>query len=237
MAIVGASFLLSALVLMLLPADQIEEKTENQSSLMNDMKLGFQYVWKRKILITLGAGFLTAGLGLGFIHPLAIFIVTDRLGLTEDYLQWLFVANGSAMIIGGGLTMALANRIPPHVLVMLGMGIMGIGITIIGWSTHFWLTMGAEFMIGLFMPALHIGISTIILKNTEEAFVGRVNGILTPLFMGAMVVTMSLAGELKLHFSIISIYQISALFFVLGVLVMVPMFRLTRSEGEKLPAN
>ncbi|MDF2668046.1 MAG: major facilitator superfamily 1 [Paenibacillus sp.] len=234
MGIVGAAFLLSALALMLLPADQKEEKTANASPLIEDMKLGFQYVWKRKILITLGAGFLAAGLGLGFIHPLAIFIVTERLGLSENYLQWLFAANGAAMIIGGGVTMVLSNRIKPHILVMLGMGISAVGICIIGWSTNFWLTLFCEFAIGLFMPALQIGINTIILKNTEEAFVGRVNGILTPLFMGAMVITMSLAGVLKDQFSIIVMYQLSAVFFIVGILVMVPMFRLTRTEGEKL---
>ena len=45
------------------------------------------------------------------------------------------------------------------------------------------------------MPAIQIGISTLILGNTEVSFVGRVNGILTPLFMGAMVITMSLRGR------------------------------------------
>lgn len=229
MAVVGIAFLLSALVLTLLPPDQMEKKDKNETSLWHEMKLGFQYVWSRKILVTLGGGFMAAGLGLGLIHPLAIFLVTERLGLEEDYLQWLFAAHGAAMIIGGAAAMVFSNRIAPHILLMLGMGSMAAGIFVMGWSTMFWLTLMAEFIIGLFMPALHIGINTIILNNTDEEFVGRVNGILTPLFMGSMVITMSLAGLLKEQFSLFAIYLTSAALFVIGILVMLPMFRMPKT--------
>lgn len=229
MAVVGIAFLLSALVLTLLPPDRMEEKDERETSLWHEIKLGFQYVWSRKILVTLGGGFMAAGLGLGLIHPLAIFLVTERLGLEEGYLQWLFAAHGAAMIIGGTAAMVFSNRIAPHILLMLGMGSMAAGIFVMGWSTMFWLTLMAEFIIGLFMPALHIGINTIILNNTDEEFVGRVNGILTPLFMGSMVITMSLAGLLKEQFSLFAIYLTSAALFVIGILVMLPMFRMPKT--------
>ncbi|MDE3840899.1 MFS transporter [Bacillus methanolicus] len=233
MAVVGIAFLLSALVLTLLPPDRIEKKDESETSLWHEMKLGFQYVWSRKILVTLGGGFMAAGLGIGLIHPLAIFLVTERLGLEKEYLQWLFAANGAAMIIGGAVAMVFSNRIAPHILLMLGMGSMAAGIFIMGWSTMFWLTLVAEFIIGLFMPALQIGINTIILNNTDEAFVGRVNGILTPLFMGAMVITMSLAGMLKEQFSLVAIYEASAALFLIGILVTLPMFRMLSTAEAK----
>lgn len=230
MAVVGITFLLSALVLTLLPPDKIEKKDDRETSLWHEMKLGFQYVWSRKILVTLGGGFMAAGLGIGLIHPLAIFLVTERLGLEKEYLQWLFAANGAAMIIGGAVAMVFSNRIAPHILLMLGMGSMAAGIFVMGWSTMFWLTLMAEFIIGLFMPALQIGINTIILNNTDESFVGRVNGIMTPLFMGAMVITMSLAGLLKEQFSLVTIYQASAALFLIGILVMLPMFRMLATD-------
>jgi MFS family permease len=229
MGIVGIAFLMSALVLTRLPKDQEEEKSEHTSSLWEEMKLGFRYVWARKILVYLGGVFAAAGLGIGLIHPLTIFLVTERLGLDKEYLQWIFAANGAAMIIGGGLIMVISNKLAPHVLLLIGMAVNAIGIFVIGWSEVFWLTLVTEFFIGLFMPALHIGINTIILKNTDEKFVGRVNGILTPVFMGAMVITMSLAGILKEHFSLISIYQVSALLFVIGIVIMVPMFKIMKN--------
>jgi len=230
MGIVGVAFLLSALILTTLPKDQAVEKTEDETSIWTEMKLGFQYVGSRKTLITLGAVFAAAGLGLGFIHPLAIFLVTEHLGLDEGYLQWLFAANGTAMIIGGGLAMMLSHKVAPHILLMVGMMAMAIGIFVMGGSTMLWLTLLAEFVIGLFMPALHIGITTIILNNTEESFVGRVNGILTPLFMGSMVITMSISGFLKEQISLFAIYQFASMLFVIGIFVMLPMFKFHRTE-------
>ncbi|WP_027409383.1 MFS transporter [Anoxybacteroides tepidamans] len=233
MALVGLAFLLSALVLTSLPSDRTEDQVGSKASLWNEMKQGFRYVWSRKVLVILGGVFMTAGLGIGLIHPLGIFLVTERLGMEESYLQWLLAAHGAAMTIGGGMAMVFSNRVAPHILLMLGMASTAIGVFVMGWSTIFWLTLLAEFIIGLFMPSLHIGINTIIMNNTEEAFVGRVNGILTPLFMGSMVITMSLAGLLKEQFSLLMIYQASAALFVIGIIVMLPMFRLLQPAKAK----
>jgi hypothetical protein len=105
------------------------------------------------------------------------------------------------------------------------MGASAIGFIGMGLSTAFWLTLTAQFFSGVFMPCIHIGINTMILQNTEEAFIGRVNGILTPLFMGAMVITMSTAGWLKTHLSIVYIYEAAALLLVIGILSLLPLMK------------
>ena len=48
--------------------------------------------------------------------------------------------------------------------------------------------------------------------------------------MGAMIITMALSGVLKEQFSLFAIYQISAAFYIIGVLAMLPMLKLVRSE-------
>ena len=65
------------------------------------------------------------------------------------------------------------------------------------------------------MPCIQIGINTMILQNTEEAFIGRVNGILNPLFMGAMVLTMSIAGWLKSIMTITLFMKFAALLLII----------------------
>lgn len=225
MVVVGICFLLSAFILIFLPPDQVEKKVENGASIWHEIKLGFKYVGSRKILVTLGSCFIAAGLGLGLIQPLAIFLVTERLALEKESLQWLLAANGAGMIFGGAITMIFSNRVSAYTLLMLGMGINAVGISIIGFSNVFWLTLLVELCIGLAMPAIQIGINTIILNNTEEAFIGRVNGILTPMFMGSMVVTMSLAGLFKEQFSLFTSYQASAVLFGIGSLVLIPLLR------------
>jgi MFS transporter, DHA3 family, macrolide efflux protein len=64
-----------------------------------------------------------------------------------------------------------------------------------------------------------------ILKNTDADFIGRVNGILNPIFMGCMVITMTTSGWLKNTFSLVSMYETTAFLFVVGVLFLVPLFK------------
>lgn len=224
-AIMGVAFLLSSGILFLLPADyEIEEKSE-ATTLLQEMKAGFKYVWQSRALTMLGGSFAAAGLALGLTQPLAVFLVTEQLGLPKEQLQWLMAAFGIGMILGGGLTVGFAKKTPPQILLALGMGVSALGFLVMGLSDMFWLTLTAQFISGLFMPCVHIGINTMILKNTDSAFIGRVNGILNPIFMGCMVITMTTSGWLKKTFSLVSMYETTALLFVIGVLFLVPLFK------------
>ncbi|MEH7072947.1 MFS transporter [Neobacillus drentensis] len=224
-AIMGIAFILSAVILFMLPPDRELEESPVKSTLLEEMKAGFGYVWNSRALTLLGGCFAAAGLGLGLTQPLSVFLITERLGLPKETLQWLMAAFGAGMILGGGLTMGLAKKTPPQILLAIGMSASALGFLVMGLSEQLWLTLTAQFISGLFMPCIHIGINTMILKNTDEAFIGRVNGILNPMFMGTMVITMSASGWLKKTFSLVTMYEASALLFIIGVIVLIPLFK------------
>ncbi|OOM74198.1 hypothetical protein CLPUN_40800 [Clostridium puniceum] len=75
------------------------------------------------------------------------------------------------------------------------------------------------------MPCIQIGINTLILQLTKAEFVGRVNGVLNPMFMGFMVITMSLTGWLKSQFSLTVLYIAAGLFFLIGALLTSLIFK------------
>jgi DHA3 family macrolide efflux protein-like MFS transporter len=224
-AVMGVAFLLSATVLLLLPPDRDLESDKGKTTLIQEMKEGFRYLWNSRILTLLGVSFAAAGLSLGLTQPLAVFIITEKLGLAKEYLQWLMAAFGAGMILGGGLTMGIAKKITPQGLLSIGMIVSAIGFVVIGFSNQLWLTLMAQFISGLFMPAIHIGINTMILKNTEESFIGRVNGILNPIFMGTMVITMTASGWLMESLSLTGMYEASALLLISGVASLIPLFK------------
>ncbi|MEH7095339.1 MFS transporter [Neobacillus vireti] len=224
-AIMGVAFLLSAGILFLLPSDYDAEEMSEATTLLQEMKAGFKYVWQSRALTMLGGCFAAAGLALGLTQPLAVFLVTEQLGLPKEQLQWLMAAFGIGMILGGGLTVGFSKKTPPQILLAIGMGVSALGFLVMGLSDMFWLTLTAQFISGLFMPCVHIGINTMILKNTDAAFIGRVNGILNPIFMGCMVITMTTSGWLKKTFSLVSMYETTALLFVIGILFLVPLFK------------
>lgn len=224
--IMGVAFLLSAASLAFLPRDRQDEGERQQSQLLEDIKAGFRYVRSSIILRKLGGGFLAVGLGFGLIQPMGIFLITERLGKPEDYLQWFALVNGVAMIIGGVLAMSFSSKVSPPKLLTFSMAVVSLTIIAMGLSTDYWVTLGLQFISGLAFPCINIGINTMMMKNTEQSFIGRVNGILSPLFTGSMVVTMMLSGVIKTEFSLVPVFVIAGLFILVGVAILVPLFKL-----------
>ncbi|MGG0723642.1 MFS transporter [Bacillus mycoides] len=224
--ITGIAFLLAAVVLLFLPKDLENDNEKKEITLLQEMLDGIQYVKKKKALTLLGLCFMAAGLGIGLIQPLGIFIVTEQLGLSKESLQWLLTVNGAGMIVGGALAMIFAKNVAPQKMLIVGMLGQAIGIGIIGYSTNLWVTLTAQLFSGLALPCIQIGINTLIIQNSDTDFIGRVNGILSPLFTGSMVVTMSIAGSLKEMFSLSTMYEGTALLFIIGLLFILPIYNL-----------
>lgn len=223
-AVMGVVFLLSALVLFRLPKDKAESQTEAaKGQFRKDFAEGFRYVWQSQVLRMLGVAFIIAGLSVGVVQALHLFIVTERLGQNEDFLQYLLMVNGGAMLIGGGIVAAFSKKVSPQLLLIAGMLASAACTVVIGYSTSVPVTLVVEFINGLVFPCIQIAISTMILKWSHTAIVGRVNGVLNPMFVGMMVISMSLAGVLKDAFSLMSIYTGAGLLFFIGAMVMVPI--------------
>lgn len=223
-AIMGVVFLLSALVLVRLPEDNLKPQTAAaKGQFRKEFIEGFRYVWNSKVLRMLGLAFILAGLAVGVAQALNLFIVTERLGKSKEFLQYLLMVNGAAMLIGGGVVAVFAKRVPPQLLLAIGMLAGAVCTVIVGYSTSVPLTLTVQFLNGLVFPCIHIGISTMILKWSHTSIVGRVNGVLNPMFVGMMVISMSFAGALKDAFSLSTIYSGAGLLFFLGALVMMPI--------------
>lgn len=238
-AVTGVAFLLSAAVLTMIPKDVEVEKEQESSTLLEEMKSGIRYVASKKELKLLGISFLIAGLAIGLIQALSIFIVTEKLGLAKENLQWLLMVNGIGMIIGGVVAAVYSSSTPPQKLLMAGMLANAIGMSIVGFSNNVPLTLVAEFVNGFFLPYIQIGINTLVLQSTKTEFIGRVNGILTPLFTGAMVVTMSIAGFLMDQFSVTLIFEFAAFLFVVGLVVIFPIYnmKVPNVTGEEVASK
>lgn len=233
--VMGVSFVLSAVVLFQLPRDEDGQKNHTGESFWTEFAAGFRYVWSKPSLRALGAIFTCIGLASGLIQPLFVFLVVERLGLPKEYLQWLMMVNGAAMLIGGGAVMNIAKKVSPQMLIAAGLLISAIGTFGNSLSTALWAVMFFQFINGLFFPCIHVGINTLLLKTSDAAYIGRVNGVLTPLFMGTMVVSMSIAGWLKSLYSLPLLFGGAGLLFAVSILFVLPMLR--RKEVLAAPSQ
>ncbi|ACT01578.1 MFS transporter [Paenibacillus sp. JDR-2] len=216
-------FLGSSLILATLPKDENEQNSNLKSSFMSELTAGIRYVWSNQALRILCLSFAVVGFASGLTQPLQIFIVVEQLGQTKSFLQWLVMTNGAAMLIGGVAIMGVAKKIPPQRLFAAGLLITAICTTGIGASTMIWLTILLLIISGFVYPAIQGGIQTLIVRNTEMAYMGRVSGAIMPVFMGMMVIGMSLSGYLKGALSLFAVYGLSGLLIMAGVLILLKL--------------
>lgn len=217
-------FMLSALAMLFVPKDQETSiNTAAAASILHDVADGVRYVLFKRDLLRLSLCFMVVGLGVGLISPLSVFLVTERLGLSAQDLQWITIPYGAGEVLGGIVTFMLASRIAPGRLLIMGLIVNGAGILLLGLSTILWLTMLSQFLIALLQPAIFIGNHTLVMQQTEQAYIGRVTGLRTPLMTGAMLITMGCSGLLKQAMSLTSVYALAGACFLVGFLMIIPL--------------
>lgn len=233
--IMGICFLLSAAVLTALPKDQKSAPVQ-QESITKDIKEGLRYVMANKVFLYMGGFFLAAGLALGITNPLGVFVVTEHLGLTAEHFQWLTMTNGVGMIVGGMLVMGLSKRMSSRAMLLTGFSLSSVAVAIVGSTGSLTVALAAQLFLGMLVPFIHISCQTMVMSQAEESFVGRVSGILNPLFIGGMVLNMSIVGVLKAYLPLTVLFWISAGLFLAGAAGVLPLWRHKKS-GSHTPAT
>lgn len=216
-------FSASALILSTLPKDSKEDRSAQTGDFMKELKEGIRYLWANHSLRVLSVTFAVTGLAAGLTQPLLLFVTIDQLGLDKSFLQWLFLTNGAAMLAGGVLIMGAAKQVKPQVLLLTGLVGSALVTVVTGASTVAGLTVAVQIIGGLAYAGVQAGIQTMIMQNTGAALIGRVSGAITPMFMGMMVIGMSLSGYLKELSSLFTVYAISGGLLVIGALLLTPL--------------
>lgn len=75
------------------------------------------------------------------------------------------------------------------------------GRSAFGW---FWLTLSISFLGFISLAFVNVVISTFLITKIDEHLIGRVNGTITPLFIGAMLMGSFLSGVLMQHTSLLN---------------------------------
>lgn len=216
-------FLGASLILSTLPRDVEESKSTDAGSFFKELTAGLRYIGANQSLRTLCMTFAAVGLASGLTQPLQIFLVIEKLGLNKQDLQWFVMANGAAMFVGGIAIMGIAKKVKPQLLLTIGLLVSAVCTIGIGASSLIWLTVVLLVISGLFYPCIHGGIQTLIVRNTESAYMGRVSGVITPVFMGMMVMGMFLSGYMKEVSSLLTVYLLSGVLIIVGTLLLSPL--------------
>ncbi|MEI7025086.1 MFS transporter [Paenibacillus sp. y28] len=230
-------FLGSSLILSSLPRDEEEPKSGDAGGFLQELMAGLRYIRQNQALRTLSVTFAAVGLASGLTQPLQIFLVMEKLGQDKPFLQWLMMANGAAMLAGGVVIMGIAKKAKPQLMLLTGLLISAVCTIGIGASTMIWLTMVLLVISGLVYPCIQGGIQSLMVRNTEGAFIGRVSGAITPVFMGMMVAGMFISGYMKDTLSLLTVYAGSGGLIIAGAISLLPLIVEKRSAVEKSSAS
>ncbi|BFH68484.1 MAG: MFS transporter [Paenibacillus dendritiformis] len=209
-------FLASAFILSFLPKDTASRDAD--TSLLADIKEGWGYVLQSRSLRMLALVFMCLGLSSGLINPLEIFLVTERLGLEQTSVQFLAGASGFGLLAGGGIAAAVSGRLNQSATLLFGIGFLAaatLGEVLSGW---FWLTLVASFLSSVSLAFVNVVISTYLVARIDEAMIGRVNGTIAPLFVGAMLLGSASSGVLMNATSLFAVYAVSVLVLFVSIL-------------------
>ncbi|WP_046212699.1 MFS transporter [Paenibacillus wulumuqiensis] len=230
-------FLGSSCILLGLPRDQQQVEQSDRQGFRHELRDGLHYIRSSRSLRTLSLTFAAVGLASGLTQPLQIFLVIEQLGLDKSFLQWFLMVNGAAMLAGGIIITGLARKMQPHLMLIVGLLVSAVCTAGIGASRQMILTFALLAISGFFYPCIQGGIQTLMIRNTETAFIGRVTGTMMPVFMGMMVTGMLISGYFKESFSLFSVYLFSGGLIVIGALVLLPfVLRTTQPDEEKRAA-
>lgn len=214
--VVSVIFLLSSLLLMLLPS--VSKESSKKVSVLDDFKQGIRYVKQNRNLMVLSIAFLLVGLSEGIIQPLDVFLVIERLDLDKQAVQWLYAASGIGMLIGSGIAATLASRFQGRAVLFFSLTFLACSIMVEAYSIWLPLTLVMRLLVGVIMAFVQIVISTFIIKGIEEQYVGRVNGVFTPLLLGGILIGTGLSGTLVAEITLVPTFAIAALVMMLAAI-------------------
>ncbi|MEJ8545352.1 MFS transporter [Brevibacillus borstelensis] len=214
-------FLLSAFMLLGLPSSKrasSDGESREKASLLAEIKDGIRYVRRHSHLRGIVWMFAMLGLSSGLINPLEVFLVTDRLQLPKESIQWFTALEGVGMLLGGVLASALHKQLNGKLVIHGAIVFFAISVVVEALSTAVPLTATMRLLTGVLLAFLQIVLSMKMIHLVAKDYVGRVNGTMTPLFVGLVMISSFVAGPFMELTSLITVFSVSGVLLLLGCL-------------------
>ncbi|MGG4265005.1 MFS transporter [Peribacillus simplex] len=225
-------FAFSALILSFLPRTE-KVKYEKNETAIGDLKAGIMYVAQSKNLQVLMLIYAILAVGVGLVQPLDVFIVIDRLALEMENLKWFTALSGVGMLIGAGIAALISKKIKGHLVIFTGFFFLGIATIIEVWSIWPLLTGAIRFLTGIFLAFIQTILATLMLMSVQESYIGRINGLITPIFTGSLLIGTSISGLFMEMTSIITVFMTAGLIIILAAIVSLKLKTENNTQVEK----
>ena len=210
--IISVLFLISIALILTLPNKNFEKI--KSSGFIEDIGLTFKYLNEKEILKLLTKMFFAVSFAMGIANNLDIFLVTDRLGLSEEFYQFFSGIAGVGVIFGGGIYLLVSKHMNIKVLYIL-IGVFSITVFFEGYSTNAVLTMMLQFIDNVLGGILSGYVMTLITKVTDQEYLGKVNGVTSTLMTFGIMVGTIFSGIFMKYASIVFAFFVASIAFLI----------------------
>ncbi|CEP83847.1 MFS transporter [Paraclostridium sordellii] len=215
--IISLLFLISIALILTLPNKNFEKI--KSSGFIEDIGLTFKYLNEKEILKLLTKMFFVVSFAMGIANNLDIFLVTDRLGLSEEFYQFFSGIAGVGVIIGGGIYLLVSKHMNIKVLYIL-IGVFSITVFFEGYSTNAVLTMTLQFIDNVLGGILSGYVMTLITKVTDQEYLGKVNGVTSTLMTFGIMVGTIFSGIFMKYASIVFAFFVASIAFLISFTIL-----------------
>ncbi|MEJ2748181.1 MAG: MFS transporter [Anaerolineae bacterium] len=227
----AVTFFISALfiVRLVLPevklAESGRETAVTAKLILAQLSEGVQLIARSRILIGVMVAISITMLGLGAVNVLLAPMLVNEMGLPETWFGGLELAQTLGMIISGTAVTALASRIKPTSLISAALILTGIVLGFFAAVTNIWAMFPALFFIGLTIPPVNAGISTIMQTSVENQILGRVTSALHAVIQTSNLLSMFFAGIVAVAVGTRNVFLISGIIVAIAGLASAQIFR------------
>lgn len=194
----AASFLVSALFVLGIRGviTRAPVASEKQQSAWQDLLAGIRYATRSRLLqgITLGIG--TAMLGLGAVNVLFVPFLSSAFQVGPEGLGSVQGAQGIGMLVGALAMGGLGKRMPPLVVAVASMVILGVGVAVFGLAPGYVFTLLIIPFIGLAIPPVNAALSTMLQRGVSKDMLGRAGSVMDMAISLTNLISMGAAGWL-----------------------------------------
>ncbi|WP_340084465.1 MFS transporter [Siminovitchia sp. FSL H7-0308] len=208
----------SALFIALIPSsvDVTESDNDSSGSFMKDLSDGMKYVRSHQMLKIMMCVYVILALGAGLVQPLDIFVITERLDLNMTDVQWFTALDGFGMLVGGITAAVVTGKLKGSTLMFIGLAFLGVSTFVEVLSVWPVLTGTMRFLTGFLLALAETALMAVMIRQVDEKFVGRLNGLMTPIFIALLLIGSGSAGVFMVSTSIFAVYFTAGVLFLLA---------------------
>ncbi len=173
----AASFLISALMLIRLPAMPASDRSaEPPGSIFADARIGLGFIWRTPAIRVIALGFFAVVACNGIDDVALLLLAKDTLGAGDFAVGLLLGAVGVGLLLGYLLLARISARVSMVVLLIIGFAVSSIGNLFTGLAWAVAMAVGLQAVRGFGLAAMDVATNTLVQRHTPAGLLGRVFG-------------------------------------------------------------